>query len=521
MSEELWNIPSSWTWAKIEDVGRVVSGGTPSTKEPSYWGDEVVWFSPADLTGYKSKYISRGAKSLSKKGLSSSSAQLMPKGTIMFSSRAPIGYVVIASVEAATNQGFKSVVPGEGVFNEYMYYYLKAAKHVAEERATGTTFKEISGSAFAKLPVPVAPSNEQHRIVAKIEELFSELDKGVESVATAREQLKAYRQSVLKHAFEGKLTAKWRDRHPDLLFSPSELLARIAAELQTKYSGALESWQVALGRWESGGAKGKRPIKPRRQDSTDSPTREELEGFPCLPEGGWQWVRLGQLVWSVKDGPHYSPQYASDGVPFITGGNVRPDGVDFDTAKFITRELHVELSERCKPEKGDLLYTKGGTTGIARANTYDREFSVWVHVAVLKLANSVRPFYLQHALNSPLCHAQSQKYTHGVGNQDLGLTRMVNIILPLCGEAEQEQVEIMIDVVASELDQIERAIEESLSQIASLRQSILKQAFCGQLVPQHASDEPASLLLERIRSEQKEGSTKKRRTTKNGKKEAA
>lgn len=213
MSKELWAIPPSWTWAEIENVGRVVSGGTPSTKEASYWGKEIVWFSPADLSGYKTKYIARGAKSLSRKGLANSSAQIMPKGTVMFSSRAPIGYVAITSVEAATNQGFKSIVPADGIFNEYLYYYLKAAKYVAEERATGTTFKEISGSAFAKVPVPVAPTNEQRRIVAKIEELFSELDKGVESLTTAREQLKAYRQSLLKHAFAGKLTEEWRSSH--------------------------------------------------------------------------------------------------------------------------------------------------------------------------------------------------------------------------------------------------------------------------------------------------------------------
>ena len=217
MTHELatpWNIPATWSWAKIEDIGRVVSGGTPSTKEPSYWGNDVVWFSPADLTGYRAKYISKGGKHLSKKGLANSSAQLMPQGTVIFSSRAPIGYVAISTVEAATNQGFKSVVPAQGMFNEYIYYYLKTAKQLAEERATGTTFKEISGSAFAKLPVPIAPTAEQHRVVAKIEELFSELDKGVESLTTAREQLSAYRQSVLKHVFEGKLTADWRSKYP-------------------------------------------------------------------------------------------------------------------------------------------------------------------------------------------------------------------------------------------------------------------------------------------------------------------
>ncbi len=193
-------------WVEIRDIGKVVSGGTPSTKQPAYWGNAVPWICPADLTGYKEKYIKRGAKSLTQSGLLNSSARMMPSGSVLFSSRAPIGYVAIISDEAATNQGFKSIIPATGVTSEFAYYYLKAAKSLAEERATGTTFKEISGSAFARLPFPLAPTNEQLRIVAKIEELFSELDKAVESLTTAREQLKAYRQSVLKHAFEGKLT---------------------------------------------------------------------------------------------------------------------------------------------------------------------------------------------------------------------------------------------------------------------------------------------------------------------------
>ncbi len=138
----------------------------------------------------------------------------MPAGSIHFSSRAPIGNTVISSRSMTTNQGFKSLVPADGVFNESIYYYFKSAKQLAESVATGTTFKEISGSAFSKMPVPLPPTAEQHRIVAKIEELFSELDQGVASLKTAREQLKVYRQSLLKNAFEGKLTAAtgWREK---------------------------------------------------------------------------------------------------------------------------------------------------------------------------------------------------------------------------------------------------------------------------------------------------------------------
>ena len=222
--EELWKIPKSWRWCAIKDLGAVIAGGTPASKEPSYWGGSINWISPADLTGYRSKTISRGAKFLTEKGLKNSSAKVMPVGSVHFSSRAPIGYVAISSEPMSTNQGFKSLVPSEDVFNEYVYYYLKGSKQLAEKRASGTTFLELSGKAFGALPIPLPPLEDQKRIVAKIETLFSELDKGIESLKTAREQLKVYRQAVLKHAFEGKLTAQWREENADKLESPEQLL---------------------------------------------------------------------------------------------------------------------------------------------------------------------------------------------------------------------------------------------------------------------------------------------------------
>nr|MDA3821921.1 restriction endonuclease subunit S [Bacteroidales bacterium] len=100
-----------WVEVKLKQIGKIVSGGTPKTSNPDFWGDDIAWISPKDLSGYSKKYISRGAKSITYEGLKKSSAKLMPKGSILFSSRAPIGYTVIASNELSTNQGFKSLSP--------------------------------------------------------------------------------------------------------------------------------------------------------------------------------------------------------------------------------------------------------------------------------------------------------------------------------------------------------------------------------------------------------------------------
>ena len=408
---------------------------------------------------------------------------------------------------------------------QYFKYFLDSPyywQQIADNKL-GIAVPNVNASKLKEIAIPLPSENEQHRIVAKIEELFSELDKGIENLKTAQAQLKVYRQALLKHAFEGKLTAQWRaERRAKQSVAPAQAGAQPLNDMDSRLRGndevgggndkpletaetllkriqqeRAQRYQQQLAEWEANGKQGSKPKPPK---SLPPLTAEELAELPELPEG-WGWVKLGELVWSVRDGPHFSPKYSETGVPFISGGNIRPEGIDFKNAKYISRELHEELSRRCKPEVGDILYTKGGTTGIARVNTYDIDFNVWVHVAVLKLTAAIKPFYLQHVLNSSFCYSQAQKFTHGVGNQDLGLTRMIHILLAVCSTDEQDKIVEIIDDKMSVIDQLDQTITTSLQQAEALRQSILKKAFSGQLVPQDPNDEPASELLARIRAE--------------------
>ncbi len=383
------------------------------------------------------------------------------------------GFTVIRGNPVATNPKF--------------LFYLTLSQSFLQplnELQTGTSYPAVRDSDVFSQKIPLPPLPEQHRIVAKIEALFTSLDRGIASLKTAQQQLKIYSQAVLKWAFEGKLTEVWRAQQKTLP-DGKEILTLLKSEKK----------EVCQ----------KKGIKLK---DTQPISSEELSELPELPIQ-MAWARLNDLIWSVKDGPHYSPSYQESGIPFISGGNIKQDGIDFKKAKYISVELHEELSKRCKPEKGDILYTKGGTTGIARVNTYDFEFNVWVHVAVLKHLPSINPFYLQHVLNSQHCYNQSQKYTHGVGNQDLGLTRMILITLPICSLEEQNQIVAAIESRLSVCDKLEETILQSLQQAEALRQSILKKAFAGQLVPQDPNDEPASVLLERIRAERLKATTGK------------
>lgn len=202
MSKKIDSIPRSWILTTLGEIGIVVSGGTPSSRQPEFWGGDIAWITPADLSNYKNKYIERGQRNISKIGLDNSSARLLIKGTVLFSSRAPIGYTVIAKNEIATNQGFKNLILTKSGYSDYIYYYLQSSKQLAESYASGTTFLELSSKKFSQIPIPLPPIEEQYRIVNKIEELFSELDNAQENLLNAQKQLEIYRQVILREAFE-------------------------------------------------------------------------------------------------------------------------------------------------------------------------------------------------------------------------------------------------------------------------------------------------------------------------------
>ena len=167
-----FDIPDTWEWVRLKTLGEIVGGGTPKTHNATLWAsseDGVPWITPADMKNVHGRRVSHGERYLSEKGLAGSSAQLMPAGTIVMSSRAPIGYLAIAECPIATNQGFKSVVPTQVKTNAWIMLALDALMDDIKRRASGTTFKEISGSEFGETLVPIPPLAEQARIIERSE----------------------------------------------------------------------------------------------------------------------------------------------------------------------------------------------------------------------------------------------------------------------------------------------------------------------------------------------------------------
>jgi len=226
----------------------------------------------------------------------------------------------IASTEWIVFEKNKAVLSS---FLQYVLTDFRIRDYLSHNASgVGGSLTRVKPSLMDTIFIGLPPVDEQHRLVAKIEALFSELDKGIESLKTAREQLKIYRQAVLKHAFEGKLTARWREENADKLESPEQLLARIQQEREARYQQHLEEWKSAVKAWEESGKEGKKPAKPLKPKVLPSFSDAEVEQLEVL-SNGWKWIRVADIaavgtgVTPLKSNTSF---YVDGDIPWVTSG---------------------------------------------------------------------------------------------------------------------------------------------------------------------------------------------------------
>ena len=196
------NVNFKWRKGTISDLGTVVGGSTPSKSKPEYYTEHgIAWITPKDLSVNKSKFIAHGENDITELGLKNSSASIMPEGTVLFSSRAPIGYIAIAAGEVTTNQGFKSVVPKAEIGTPFVYYFLKNALPTIEGMASGSTFKEVSGSTMKDVPALIPDSE----TLAKFNEFCGPLFGQQQVLERQNQSLAALRDSLLPKLMSGEI----------------------------------------------------------------------------------------------------------------------------------------------------------------------------------------------------------------------------------------------------------------------------------------------------------------------------
>ncbi|NHZ47482.1 restriction endonuclease subunit S [Nitratidesulfovibrio liaohensis] len=233
-------------------------------------------------------------------------------------------------------------------------------------------------------------------------------------------------------------------------------------------------------------------LKEKRQAVISHAVTKGLDPTVPIKDSGVEWLgdvpehwlvlQLGRVCNNISDGPHFSPNYVDDGVLFISARNIKVDGWSFDDAKYISEEDYRDFCKRITPEYGDVLYTKGGTTGVARVVDFEETFQVWVHVAVLKISTNIsNPYFLAYALNSSGCYEQSQLHTRGATNKDLGLTRMIKIWLALPPMNEQDAIITYLNGETTKIDTLIAEAQRTTELLHERRSALISAAVTGRI----------------------------------------
>ncbi|HCN2428235.1 TPA: restriction endonuclease subunit S [Escherichia coli] len=367
-----FELPEGWEWVTLATVGEIVGGGTPKSDNPQFWAKNgIKWITPADLYGLKGKYITSGARDISPAGLSNSSARLMPKGSVLFSSRAPIGYVAIADAELSTNQGFKSCVPYIKESAEYIYYFLLASAKKIDAEASGTTFKEVSGAIVSKILLPLPPLSEQLKIVSRANELMSLCDQLEQQSLTSLDAHQQLVETLLGTLTDSQnaeeLAENWTriSEHFDTLFTTEASVDALKQTiLQLAVMGKLvpqdpndEPASELLKRIAQEKAQLVKEGKIKKQKSLP-PISDEEKPFE-LPEG-WEWSYLSDIGILARGRSKHRPRndptlYADGTIPLVQTGDVARSNGCINTYSALYNQLGLSQSKLWN--KGTLCIT--------------------------------------------------------------------------------------------------------------------------------------------------------------------
>ena len=447
-----FEIPESWEWVRLTTLGEIVGGGTPKTNIPEYWDKgNIPWLTPADMKFVTGKYVDKGERCITEEGLKGSSAHMMPAGTIVYSSRAPIGYIAIASTELCTNQGFKSLVPVLTCIDDYVYYCLIAFTPEIQSRASGTTFKEISGTEFGKTLIPLPPLAEQQRIVKRIEDVLPAL-KMYDTKETALHKMNGdfpdqLRKSILQWAVQGKLV------HQDPTDEPASiLLERIRAEKQQ----LVKEGKIKKDKHES--------VIFRRDNSYyEKCDSEEVcidDQLPFEIPENWRWVKLSDLVQFIGGYAYKSGSFIEKSeYQVLRLGNIKNDEIRYSTKPvFISKELAEKTADfQCK--KYDILLTMTGTR-LKRDYFYtvlvrEKDTNCFINqrVGCLRCYFTGLCRWLIWTLKSEGILSQVFQYETGTANQgNLGAENIMKTFIPLPPLEEQERICNLIDRILMQIN---------------------------------------------------------------------
>ena len=483
-----FEIPTCWRWVRLDGVGAIIGGGTPSASDADKFsepGTGVPWLTPADLGNFSELFISHGTRDLSETGFKTSSATLMPAGTVLFTSRAPIGYVAISANPISTNQGFKSIVPYIPDCSRFIALAMKAFAPEIDANAPGTTFREVSGKIVAGIPFPLPPLAEQHRIVTKVDGLMAICDR-LETARTERERTR----NRLATATLARLNAP--DPNPTTFQNHAAFALENLTPLTTRPDQINAFRQTILNLAVRG--------KLVPQNSTDEPAsrlleriveskgrpRRQIDGIsePYGLPATWTWAVLDKLIETgPQNGVSPKPTTQTDAPKAITltattSGTFKPDNFKHVEAT-ISDDSELWLRD------GDLLFQRGNTREyVGIAAIYEGPSKTFLFPDLMmrvRVTPLVDLRFVHLAAISPPARTYFSETASGAQETmpKINQTILVSLPIPLPPLAEQHRIVAKVDKLMALCDKL----EESLTIGAETRRRLFDAAVRDALEP--------------------------------------
>lgn len=409
-----FDIPEAWEWIRLGELTEINGGFAFKSSNFSQEGVRVIRISDFNEDGFINDKVVRHSYDVSL-----SKYLLEPKNILLCMTGGTVGksYLIQELIEPmVTNQRVATISINKKIYPEYINYIILSSIVQKTIKSTkNSTNDNISMTTIKRFLIPLPPLEEQKRIVEKIEELMPYVDKYGETHIKLEELNKNFptdmQKSILQYAIQGKLVEQREEEG---------FAEELYNEIQKEKEKLIKEGKIR-----------------RTKDLAE--IKEEEIPFD-IPET-WKWVRLGSLLTKLTDGAHRTPKYTEIGIPFLSVKDISSGNIDFSDTRFISKEEHTNLFNRCNPQKEDILLTKVGTTGIpVIVDTY-REFSLFVSVALLKFnTNLIFNKFLTYAIKSPLVQIQAQKNTKGVGNKNWVMRDIADTILPLPPLEEQKRI---------------------------------------------------------------------------------
>jgi len=487
---EPFPIPLTWRWVRLDSVGAIVGGGTPPAADPDNFtepGKGVPWLTPADLGGYLDLYISRGSRDLTEKGSQASSATVMPKGTVLFTSRAPIGYVAIAANPISTNQGFKSIVPYIADCSRFIAIVMRAFAPKIDAKAPGTTFKEVSGKIVAAVPFPLPPLPEQHRIVAKVDELMALCDQ-LEKSRTAREEI--------RDRLTAASLARLNEPAPETFQTDARFTLDALPSMTARPDQIKQLRQTILNLAVRG--------KLVPQDPKDEPAEEILKRLKPAPTSnvkqrirettgiergnlafecpnGWAWIKVQQALDPSRDISYgvikLGSEPKSGGISTLRCSDVRAGFIDLSGVRKVDEAIEADYV-RTRLSGGEVVINIRGTLGgVALVSDDLKGFNVAREVAVIPIARELSGSFVVYLMLSPYFWDHIQTNLRGIAYKGLNLGTLRELPIPLPPLAEQHRIVAKVNELMALCDRLEASLAAGTTARSRLLDALLAEAM--------------------------------------------